>query len=260
MLSSYLRPFKVGLKNLKRVGPLIDGGYVIHKESINLTKKIITLGLNDDWEFEKNFIKLNKTVKVEAYDHTVDNKFWLKRFQKDIIYFFLLKKLKLKKILDIFKYVDYYFFFKKHKHHQKKIGNLNRQIDLKKIFKNLKDDNSVFLKIDIENSEYQICNQIKNIFNSINTLVIEFHDIHKKKNKKKLKKFIMQNKKLKLIHIHGNNYAGCDKLGNPKCIELTFVNSDCIKVKKQLSNLKYPIKNLDFPNLKRRKDININFD
>ena len=70
----------------------------------------------------------------------------------------------------------------------------------------------------------------------------------------------MQNKKLKLIHIHGNNYAGYDKFGNPKCIELTFVNSDCIKVKKQLSNLKYPIKNLDFPNLKRRKDININFD
>ena len=152
---------------------------IVHKESINLTKKIITLGLNDDWEFEKNFIKLNKIVKVEAYDHTVDNKFWLKRFQKDILYFFLLKKLKLKKILDIFKYVDYYFFFKKHKHHQKKIGNLNRQIDLKKIFKNLKDDNSVFLKIDIEGSDLEVLKTINLDEIKLDLLMIEASDFDK---------------------------------------------------------------------------------
>lgn len=260
MFKSYLKPYKVNLNNLKRIGPINDGGYVIHKKSLELTKKIITLGLNDDWEFEKHFIKLNKFVKVEAYDHTINKKFWIKRFKKDIIDFFLFKKLKLNKILDIFKYVDYYLFFKNHIHHPKKIGKSKRQVDLNKIFNNFTENLSIFLKIDIENSEYEVCNQVKNISSYINSLIIEFHDIDKLENKKKIKKFIKENKKLKLIHIHGNNYAGCDRFGDPKCIELTFVNTDCIDVKKALTNLKYPLIKLDYPNLKRRPDIIINFD
>lgn len=260
MLSSYLKPYKVNLKNLKRIGPNNDGGYILHKKSIDVTKKIITLGLNDDWEFEKNFIKLNKFVKVEAYDHTVNRKFWIKRFEKDVYNFFLLKKLNIKKILNIFKFIDYYFFFKKHTHFKKKIGNMKKQVNLKKIFDSCSKDHSTFLKIDIESSEYEIYDQVKNITQSINSLIIEFHDINKIENIRKIKKFIMENKKLKLIHIHGNNYAGCDQLGDPKCIELTFVNIDCISINKKLSNFKYPIAGLDYPNLKRRMDININFE
>ena len=93
MLPLFLKPYNVEINDLIRIGPNSDGGYVIHKDSIKLTKKIITCGLYDDWKFEKNFKKLNKNCSIDAYDHTIDKSFWVKRFKKDIIHFFIFKKL-----------------------------------------------------------------------------------------------------------------------------------------------------------------------
>ena len=113
MLESYFKPFKVCKSKLIRVGPKKDGGYVVHGDSIKFTKKIVSLGLNDDWEFEKSFLKKNQTCSVEAYDHTINKKFWIKRFLKDFKNFFLLKKIKIGQILDIFKFIDYYLIQRK---------------------------------------------------------------------------------------------------------------------------------------------------
>ena len=35
--------------------PKTDGGYIVDKRIFNKTDTLITCGLNDDWEFEKNF-------------------------------------------------------------------------------------------------------------------------------------------------------------------------------------------------------------
>ena len=122
MLPKIFKPYKSNKKNLIRVGPNTDGGYVIDKRVIKKIKTLITCGLNDDWEFEKEFFKINPNCKILAYDHTVNKKFWKNRFKKDLISFFLLKKLSLRKILDIFKYIDYINFFKKNnKHYIKKV-------------------------------------------------------------------------------------------------------------------------------------------
>ena len=115
MLPKIFKPFKSNINNLIRIGPKKDGGYVIDKRVIKKTNKIISCGLNDDWEFEKDFINKNKNSRVEAYDHTVDTSFWLKRLKKDLISFLLLKKNTPTKILNIFKYFDYISFFKKKK-------------------------------------------------------------------------------------------------------------------------------------------------
>ena len=72
------------------------------KRVIKKIKTLITCGLNDDWEFEREFLKIKPDCKILAYDHTVNKKFWKSRFKKDLISFFLLRKLSLKKILDIF--------------------------------------------------------------------------------------------------------------------------------------------------------------
>jgi len=259
MLPFVFKPYKINFNSLKRIGPRQDGGYVIHKDAIKLTKYILTFGLSDDWEFEKNFIKFKPNVKVIAYDHTVTNDFWIKRFFKDIFHFFLLKKLRLKKIFDIFKYLDYLWFFSKHTHYKKKIGNLNKEINLYKIFNKKFDKGSVFLKVDIEGDEYKILDQIKKYSAFINTLIIEFHDIHKINNIKKFKNFIKKNK-LKLIHIHANNYSFQTKNGIPPYLELTFINKEIIKCSNQFSNLDYPIENLDYPNRKRYDDIKLEFE
>ena len=93
MLPNILRPFKSNKHNLLRVGPKKDGGYVIDKRVINKCKTIVTCGLNDDWEFEKHYLKINSESKVFAYDHTVNKKFWITRFKKDFLALILLKKL-----------------------------------------------------------------------------------------------------------------------------------------------------------------------
>ena len=43
-----------------------------------------------------------------------------------------------------------------------------------------------------------------------------------------IKEFIENNKTLKLIHIHGNNFAGKNNAGDPNVLELTFINTEKI--------------------------------
>ena len=122
MLPNNFKPFKSNKQNLIRVGPKTDGGYIIDKRIIKKSKTIITCGLNDDWEFEKNYLQINPECNVIAYDHTVNKKFWKMRFKKDFLALIMLKKLTFNKILDVFKYIDYKFFFKnKNIHFSKKV-------------------------------------------------------------------------------------------------------------------------------------------
>ena len=258
MLPKIFKPYKSTKKNLIRVGPNTDGGYVIDKRVIKKIKTLITCGLNDDWEFEREFLKINPKCKIIAYDHTVHKEFWVKRFKKDLISLFLFKKLRLEKILDVFKYINYLKFFKDgNKHLIKKVVNYERkknEISIKNILKN---QSNLILKIDIEGDEYKILEQINKEFFKINLLIIEFHNIHKNLNK--IKNFIKKTK-FKIIHIHGNNYAGTNKNNDPKVVEMTFINSKKFKTSKNKSNLSYPIISLDYKNLKRRPDIELKFD
>ena len=259
MLPSFLKPYNVKTENLIRIGPKSDGGYIVHKDSINLTKKIITCGLNDDWKFEKNFTKLNNHCFVEAYDHTIDKDFWYQRFKKDIIHFFLLKKLRLSKIIKMFDYIDYKIFFKKKNIHflKKVVRNSEKEdeISLTDIIDNFED---IFLKIDIECNEYEILPEVTKHSEKIISLIVEFHDIDS--NLDKIEKFIIENKFLKLIHIHANNYKDINTNGNPNDIELTFVNKNKINISNERSQKSYPIHGLDYKNLKRKKDIELKFN
>ena len=259
MLPSFLKPYHIENDHLTRIGPKLDGGYVIDKRSIQQTNTIITCGLNDDWEFEKNFLKNNKSCKVIAFDHTIDRQFWINRFKKDIKHLFLLKKIRLRKIIGIFKYIDYINFFKNtNKHNIIKIGTKN--IDLKEITisKILENQSDIILKIDIEGDEYKILDEIINNSEKINTLIIEFHNIHEHMDL--IKKFINSSKVLKLIHIHANNFAGKNKEGDPNVLELTFINIMKIKLELVKTKKEYPLKDLDYKNINRKDDLFLKFD
>lgn len=257
MLPKFLKPYHTKKSNLIRIGPNTDGGYVIDKRIINRTRTIITCGLNDDWEFEKDFLKKNNKCEIIAYDHTVNQKFWKERFLKDFLSLILLKKIKLNKIIDVFKYVDYLFFFRKNiKHIEKKIVSKkrnNKEITINEIMQNKK---KVFLKVDIEGSEYEVLRDIKKNINKIDFLIIEFHDVDK--NIRKIKNFLSKNN-LKIIHLHANNYGGVNRNKIPKVLELSMLNLKTISLKNIKSKKKYPIMNLDYKNFKRREDIKIQF-
>ena len=76
MLPKIFKPYKSSKDNLIRVGPNTDGGYVIDKRVIKKIKTLITCGLNDNWEFEKEFLNIIPFCRILAYDHTVNKKFW----------------------------------------------------------------------------------------------------------------------------------------------------------------------------------------
>ena len=58
-----------------RIGSKFDGGYEISESSIEDSDFLLSLGMNEDWRFEEQYLGL-KTVPVHLYDHTVTH-FWL---------------------------------------------------------------------------------------------------------------------------------------------------------------------------------------
>ena len=196
---------------LERIGKENDGGYLINSESILKSDYLLSFGIFDDWSFEKSFKKYNKNAKIFCYDDIISLNFVFTRSIKKIILDLI--KFKFNNIFkNLYNIIDYIFINYKIKFYKKKIiaG------DIQEIIKNL---DKVFLKIDIEGSEYDILEDILKVQNKISALIIEFHDVDK--NRDVIERFI-EKFKLNLTHIHPNNYGKLDKNNDPIIIELSF--------------------------------------
>ena len=228
--------------DLKRLGNKYDGGYLISNKTINNTKNLISLGIKDDWSFEKDFYKNNSKINIFCFDDNLDLKFLIKRFITDLVFFifnFNIQNIKKK----IYKVIDYIIVSKKFLFFKKEIS----YGDLKKILKN---KSKVFVKVDIEGSEYRILDELLNNKNVIGA-IIEFHGFNLNMDfiEKKLKKT-----KLKIIHIHGNNYSKVDNFNVPEVVEITLDKN----VKKR-KKIKLPNK-LDKPNNPIFKEMKLYFN
>ena len=258
MLPKILKPYHIDKSNLIRIGPKKDGGYIVDKRILNKSKVVITFGLNDDWDFEKDFLSKRSNSRIIAYDHTVNKQFWKTRFKNDLVSFLLFKKIKFNQIIDIFKYFSYLKFFKKkNEHFIKKVVAKKKNCNHVTVNEALKDFENTLLKIDIEGDEYGVLDQINKNSKKINLLIVEFHKVNK--NIKKIEKFLKKSN-FKIIHIHANNYGGVDKNNVPKVLEISLLNKKKFRISKSKSNYSYPISGLDYSNLKRRKDIKLIFN
>jgi len=257
----FLKPFPLKKEELIRLGSIDDGGYVLPVKDIKSSEVLISLGISDNWDFEKDFSKISN-AKVIAYDYSINNDFWISKFKKDLIKFIKLKIFKPKKIYKMFQYIDFIFFFKMNKENLfflKKIGNNENCTNINEIVNtHVKKQEKIFLKIDIEGSEYEILDQVISIQDRIQGIVIEFHDVTK--NLDVIKNFLNKiSSNLNLVHIHANNYSVKEVNQFPEAIELTISNINMENQDFDTSR-DYPIKNLDFPNSKRSPDIKIDFE
>lgn len=236
-LPLYLKP----KKNFKliRIGKNHDGGYLVCLNSLKNSNFLISMGIYDDWSFEKEFLKKNKKIKIKMFDQTLSFFFLIKRFFIEFIKIFVPGRLQQfpKSITNLYEY----FFFVKSRFKKKKINKKN----FNQLIKN--QSNKIFLKIDIEGSEYEILDIILRNKKKIEGIAIEFHDIYKNINL--IKKFIKKID-LKLIHIHPNNF----KQNNPDILELSFAKNPNIIGNK----FKFP-NPLDMNNDPRQKKINMKF-
>lgn len=233
--------------DLVRIGRDNDGGYLVSQNDIEKSDLLIGLGISDDWSFEEDFTKHND-IEVVAYDASVNLRFWIKRAiietVKNPLNFYAFKKL--------FSYIK--FFKGNHKHVKKFVG-LSSYDEINCSFLDVLNEThseNIFLKIDIEGSEYRFLDDIIENSHRITGLVIEFHDcdLHLKEIERFIKNF-----KLNLVHIHANNFSPIRlEDGLPIVLELTFSNNS-----HHSNTYKLPHE-LDMPNNKNLPDYELVLD
>ena len=261
LFPKFLKPFFIKKEELIRLGSIDDGGYVLPLKDVRNSDVLISLGISDNWDFEKDFSKISE-VRILAYDHSIDSNFWISKFKKDLIKFFKLKIFKPKKIYKMIQYIDFLLFFRFKKKNQfflKKIGNTKECVNIKEIVSsNIHENDKIFLKIDIEGSEYEILDQIVSIKDKIQGIVIEFHNVSK--NLHIIENFLKKIKDyLNLVHIHANNYSVKEVNQFPESLELSISSINLMNL--DLDDFReYPIRDLDFPNSKRSLDIKFDFE
>lgn len=116
---------------------------------------------------------------------------------------------------------------------------------------------SVFIKMDIEGAEYKTLPKLLPYFDKINGLVVEFHGLDNIDDFEMVMELF--SKDFYVGHIHANNAADISyETGLPLLLEIMFINKMSVTdVKPSLK--KYPLGGLDFPNIKKRKDIEFDF-
>ena len=116
--------------------------------------------------------------------------------------------------------------------------------------------NSVFLKIDIESSEYRLIDSLLKYKDRIIGMAIEFHDTDPLRII-----FINSMKKLlldfEIVHLHANNSSSSSSDGLPEVLEISFARrGDFISLGRRTE---LPIPNLDHPNDITKQDFSLKF-
>jgi len=209
--------------NLIRIGSANDGGYLAEKSSHDSAQTLISLGLNDNWTFEKEFSG-NFKLPVIGFDCVLNAKFLIKKIVSCII--LLYKFYDGKRYISLFKSISVYFDYLNHRKffHQKFVGysNNERSITFETLMQTYGTTTPMFLKCDIEGWEYRILDGLVQFERCFSGVVIEFHDVdlHRERIQSFIEKF-----SLTLVHIHPNNFAGVDNFGHPLVIEMTFAKN-----------------------------------
>jgi len=256
MLPKILKPEKE--YDLVRLGSINDGGYLVDINSIKKSKALVSFGLGFNWSFEESFTKINPVI-VHCYDYYIKPSHIKKHSLKSLLNFFNLKNYSINffksNISRLFLYKNYKSFFCGFKQHfRKSLGIGPNLISLTDALLNTNSD-KIFLKIDIEGSEYRVLYDILENQSKLTGLVIEFHNLDLHLNE--VINFI-KNFKLKLVHIHGQNPGGknfLDKKGDPTLIELTFAENPIIKGDKVILPHRF-----DYPSDPRFDEVKLVFE
>jgi len=201
---------------LIRIGSAFDGGYFVCPNSIFKTSNLISLGIETNWEFEKDFLKSNPKININCYDGQTNFKLVFRFFMIQIIKTLLLQfnfSLLKRSIYNLFEYST---LLKNNLNFTRKNIGLKNGLTFEEVIFNKE---QIFLKIDIEGSEYRILEDILEYKNRLVGLVIEFHDYDL--NKEKIKRFVKEIG-LVLVHINVNEMGGFSIENCPLVLELSF--------------------------------------
>ena len=81
-LTKSLRPKPTD--DMIRLGRENDGGYLVSKSDVMNSDILISMGMYDDWSFEKNFHHLNP-IPVYVFDGSVNLRFFVRSLVKSLL-------------------------------------------------------------------------------------------------------------------------------------------------------------------------------
>jgi hypothetical protein len=226
-----IRPW--GIKSdkfeLRRIGSVNDGGYVVPQYLMENLKKLYSFGIgnNNDFEFE-----MSKNLIVYQFDHTID----LPPKNGRNLFF---KKIGLSgRIKSNFTTID-------------KV--LECEVNLQEII----------LKLDIEGSEFESL-KFSSLWTKAGAIIIEIHDLQKfvlgsgrSQNYETLNRLLTN---FLCLHVHANNCCGFYEGVNwrlPKVIEMTLINKELIKNLATTPREESLPTKLDSPNLEGIPDLHL---
>lgn len=239
---------------LVRVGPEEDGGYVIGANALARAKRLVSGGLFDDWRFEIDF-QARTGCEMDCYDPSVTPKFWAKRYYA----YAMAVRAGRTKPRDFLRYFEFNRFFdgRRNRHHQSYLTYPTWGTDLRTAIGQASDA-SVFLKIDIEGSEYRVLPDIIARQDAISGFVIEFHDVDLHMDR--ISRFIDDAALWFFVeHLHINNYGALAPNGLPTAIEMSFGRVDRVSNGDEVPVAAYPLPGLDVPNNSEAADIAFTF-
>jgi hypothetical protein len=262
-----------GLVRLGRPG---DGGYVVPDAQVTDARVLLSLGMKDDWSFDRDFVRANPGVRVICVDPSVGPRFFARRIATSLAAILggslTGRRTHVRRhIARLRNDFDYFVFFagsrrhlRKRRHVQKKVSGHDTATDVTvaSLLETavVERDHSVFLKMDIEGAEYGLIPGIVDQASRFSCIVAEFHGLNRKAGLFN-RSIALLRRHFQIVHIHGNNYSRYDAANHfSDAVEITFVNLALMPGEPVLSQREYPRADLDRPNHPGRPDHPLRFD
>ena len=254
---AYLAP--AILSDLIRVGHWGDGGYVVPYGAVSDADALVSLGVNDDWSFETQFSQINPRALIHAYDHTVGEGLFRRRFYRALGRACLGRIARAELGQRLWLWREFRAFFgQRARHFEERIVGTERapgDAALERVLARIDPSRRrIFLKVDIEGAEYEIVPDILRHAGRITALAVEFHDTRRERATFCTAMAALQ-QQFEIVHLHGNNCAPMAPDGLPEVLEVTLVRGTGSARPRRLT---LPI-GLDRPNRPGRADYAIRF-
>jgi hypothetical protein len=265
------------LDDLIRLGLNCDGGYVVNERAVRDSKYMMSFGVGHDWSFELELLDRNPEVEVFCFDPSVSKAVFRQRVLNALNELFsfrslilillrqfghITQKVRLLKFwidvcrsFSVFTGRDNVHFYQRGIWSELVPQFLTFADAFRLIGSEHVPDDSVFVKLDIEQSEFRVIPSLLSFTRYINCLVIEFHELDILWPQfMELVRTIQAD--FQITHVHGNNYAGLIPNSRiPIVLEITFLKKQLINESRPTrENVTYPIPHLDYPNNGSKED------
>jgi hypothetical protein len=230
----------VAVPDLVRLGGKMDGGYLVPQSAINHAQGLLSLGLGDDFTFDQDWHALKPADPIHMYDASV-------KYESISISV----NPGARGHLDI-KAMYAEFFQGAVKHVPEFIGANN--------FVQALDDlgvDQVFIKMDIEGSEYGLIDLFVEHHPRIVGIAMEWHHCANR-NSQWYDALEKLQQHYDIVHLHGNNHVTPDNEGIFGCMELTHIRRDLVGSQALRKQIHLP--ELDYSNVHGQDDYEYYFE